>query len=102
MSQSISQLTNLKRGGVPGRKKKAPIKISEKTAQLLEKNLIAFTEKMDTLTPKEYVAAYLQLMKLILPKQLNIQTGDTPLPVFTIVASEANDTTGTEPTTTLL
>ena len=97
MSQSINQLANLMRGGVPGRKKKVPIKFSDKCSILLEKNLKVFVSQMDTLTPKEYVSAYLQLLKLIVPKQLNIKTDNTPLPVFTIVAvGEAPDTNDTE------
>jgi hypothetical protein len=50
---------------------KINVDVKERTVQLIESNYELFTEHLKKLRPAQFVLAYLQMLKMVLPKQID-------------------------------
>lgn len=86
-------LANLRGGSKPGHKRKLSIKFVNDYSKMMSADYPLFLEKLHSLPPKDYVEAYIKLVKIVLPKQINIQAENVPAPVFTIQLATDEDAT---------
>jgi hypothetical protein len=84
-----NSLANLKRGGKPGRKNKISVNVATDFSHLITTNYDLFVEKMNALSPRDYVNAYLNLAKMVLPKKVEAPVEPYEAPQWIIqLASE--------------
>jgi hypothetical protein len=82
---NTNSLANLKPGGKPRRTDKLSTSVSIDLIKLINKDYKAFVSHMHSLDAKSYVDTYLKLLKLVLPKNINLnQIEDAEKPVFVI------------------
>ena len=89
-----NSLANLRGGSKPGHKRKLAIKFVNDYTDLMTTDYPLFCERLRSLSAKDYVEAYIKLMRVVLPKQLNVKV-DEPFekPTWVIqLASEVIDT----------
>lgn len=67
-------LTNLKPGGKTGTRKKLVVNIKQKIDDYLTDNHSKFVNDMRELSPKDFCNAYIKLMAMVIPKNINLAT----------------------------
>lgn len=71
MSKFTSTNQPEQRGRNKGSVNKINVDVKERTVQLIESNYELFTEHLKKLRPAQFVQAYMQLLKMTLPRQIN-------------------------------
>lgn len=85
MPYNNKSLQNLSRtGSKPGKRKQITNTVVKQMTGYLDHSFEYFLAQMKTLTPKEYVDAYLKLIKLVLPTKLIADVEPMEKPVFII------------------
>lgn len=74
MSINPNSLANLRGGSKPGHKKKMSIRFVNDFTHLITTDYPSFVEQLHSLSPKEFCETYLKLLKMVLPKQINVVT----------------------------